>query len=313
MCLPGDRFVIAASRGLAVKYGCLWVACFLMMWMSAGTAAADDFDDRGSKGGDREEQKGRFEPYFNSGPYTTIQRVKGDVTTSFGPSSKPRNTLTNMGWLFEIGVAAPKMNAIPGAPRLNLFAGILVPTNESSVLQSTLAKIPVIPGETPGFDEAGLLAEGTKMQLEYKTSYRAGLGAEFTLPFLGVDFTLMPGVQYLYLGGRYAGQAEANFTANRFPDPEIVPPEVLDFERTSSAKNSHVQHLLGPSLKIGTEEVALGPFLVDLYIKGSLLFDVAGTRTQSTFVDADAQTSVYTWDAGTTAGVFNAGFRVRIP
>jgi hypothetical protein len=272
--------------------------------------AEDEFEDRGSKDGKGEAEAGRFEPYFNSGPYTTIQRVKGDLTTSFGPSSKPRNTLTNMGWLFEIGVAAPAIKALPGAPRLNLFAGLLVPTNESSVIQTTLVKTLVVPGETPGFDDAGQLAEGTKMALEYQNSYRAGLGAEFTLPFFDLDLTLMPGVQYLYLGSRYTGQVNATFVASVFPEPPLPS---LDFERTSSAQNSLVQHLLGPSLKIGTEEVSFGPFLLDLYIEGSLLFDVAGTRRQSTFVDAEGGTSVFTWEAGTTAGVFNAGFRVRIP
>ena len=44
-----------------------------------------EFEDRGASSPTRDD---RFEPFFNSGPYTTIQRVKGSVQTDLGPSEE---------------------------------------------------------------------------------------------------------------------------------------------------------------------------------------------------------------------------------
>ena len=295
----------AASRGLgfrslglgiAVALGCLGGAP-----ASLRAQEVDDVDKNektekvANRRGDREDGFYGFMPYFNSGPYTTIQRVKGTISTTFGPFDSPRNTLTNMGWLFELGVSSPKIELLPGDPRLNIFGGILIPTNESSVIGSQVSI------EALGQDT---LTENTKMQLEYQTSYRAGMGMEFDVEFFEVDLKLMPGVQYLYLGSRYAAQVDSTLVPGNF----LLPNET----RISSAKNALAQHFLGPSLKITTEHVDVWRFRVDLYIEGSLLFDVAGTREQSRFVDTDGETSIFTWEADTTAGVFNAGLRIRL-
>jgi len=200
-----------------------------------------------------------------------------------------------MGWLFELGMTSPKIEPFPGDPRLNVFGGILIPTNESSVIGSQVSI------EALGQDK---LTEQTKMQLEYQTSYRMGMGMEFDVEFLEVDLKLMPGVQYLYLGSRYAAQVDSTLVPGNF----LLPNET----RTSSAKNALVQHFVGPSFKITTEHVDVWRFRVDLYIEGSLLFDVAGTREQSRVVDADGETTTFTWEADPIAGVFNAGLRIRL-
>ena len=259
-------------------------------------AEAPENEETGRRGAKQDEGFFGLTPFFNSGPYTTIQRVKGNVATTFGPSDTPRNTLTNMGWLFELGVSSPTLEALPGDPRLNVFAGVLIPTNESSVIGSRIA--------VTAFGE-DVVTEGTKMQLEYQTSYRAGVGLEFPLQVLGVDLRLMPGAQYLLLGSRYAAQVGSTRVFGDFTIPNET--------RNSAAKNAFNQHLFGPSLKITTESVDIGAFRFDLYIEGSLLFDVAGTREQSRFVDSDGEISVFTWEASTTAGVFNAGFRILLP
>lgn len=252
-------------------------------------------NDRGRSGSrsERRQQFGGFSPYFSSGPYTTIQRVKGRVATTYGPQDAPRNTLTNLGWLFELGVESPAFERLPGKPRLHAFGGVMIPTNESSVIGSRVVF-------TTMNDDR--LTEDTKMALEYQTSYRAGLGSEFEIEVLSTRIKLMPGVQYLYLGSRYTAEAESTL---------VLP--TGNVERRSSAKNALAQHFLGPSLKITTDHVRMGPFLFDVYIEGSLLFDIAGTREQSRFVDGDGEISTFTWEADTTSGVFNAGLRIRLP
>ncbi len=236
-------------------------------------------------------------PYFDTGPYTTIQRVKGRVGTTFGVEDAPRNTLTNMGWLFELGLAFPAIDALPGDPSLNLFGGVLIPTNESSVIGSRVAIT------TPAGTN-NRLTEQSKMQLEYQTSYRAGLGAEFEFPVMNVDIRVMPGVQYLYLGSRYGAQTASILTFSAFGRDSIM--------QNAAGKNALVQHFVGPSLKLGTEHIDLGPFRFDVYIEGGLLVDVAGTRRQSRAVDQVGGISTYTWEADSLAGVFNAGMRVRL-
>lgn len=255
--------------------------------------AANEVRGRGSRS-ERRVHLGGFEPYFNAGPYTTIQRVKGNLQTTFGPSDTPRNTLTNLGWLFELGVASPALQRLPGKPRLHAFGGVLIPTNESSVIGSSATEITTA---------AVRVAEDTKMSLEYQTSYRAGLGAEFELEVLSTRLTLMPGVQYLYLGSRYTAGAQSRrfFTSG------------TTIEVQSLAKNALVQHFFGPSLKITTEAVDVGPIRFDLYVEGSLLFDVTGTRQQSRFEGGPGQVSTFTWEAETTTGVVNAGLRLRLP
>jgi hypothetical protein len=262
-----------------------------------GDAVGNSSEEAANEGGwsrrERKEYLGGFTPYFNTGPYTTIQRVKGNVATTFGPSDTPRNTLTNLGWLFELGVASPAFERVPGKPRLHAFGGILIPTNESSVIGSQATEITTA---------AVRIAEDTKMALEYQTSYRAGLGLEFEFEVLDTRLTLKPAVHYLYLGSRYSGRAVSRsfFTSG------------TTIELESSAKNALVQHFVGPALKITTEAVDVGPVRLDLFIEGSLLFDVAGTRQQSRFEGA-GQATTFTWEADTAAGVFNAGLRFRIP
>jgi hypothetical protein len=89
----------------------------------------------------RREQKsllGGFSPYLSTGPYTTIQRVRASVDTDFGVSERSANTLTNLGWLFELGVRSPRVEELPGQPRFNLAGGILIPMNTSSTIGSSV-------------------------------------------------------------------------------------------------------------------------------------------------------------------------------
>jgi hypothetical protein len=255
----------------------------------------------GARAADETEESllGGFSPYVWAGPYTTIQRAKASVDTDFGPQDKTANTLTNLGWLFQLGVQSPEIGIIPGSPRLDASGGLLVPTNQSSAIGS---RVELITGTF--LDKT---REETKLSLDYNNSYRATLALEFTIEdFLPVDFSIAPGAQYLYLDSRWEGLAESERT---FPGGLQDP--VLRGART---KVNFVQHLFGPSLRLSTAPVdVFGMVQVDVYAEGALLFDLEGTRRTRSLRDAENRRSTFNWETGSTAGLVSLGLRIRLP
>ena len=74
-----------------------------------------------------------------------------------------------------------------------------------------------------------------------------------------------------------------------------------------------VQHFVGPSLRIATEPVDLFGLQADLFIRGALLFDVAGTRRFQNKRDDENRRASFNWEAASSAGLFSAGFRILLP
>lgn len=237
-----------------------------------------------------------FSPYLSTGPYTTIQRVRASISTDFGVNERTANTLTNLGWMIEAGVQSPRFEDLPGKPRFGVAGGILIPMNTTSTIGSSVAII------TGRFNDS--LKEETKLGVDYKNSYRVGFGVEFLLDMLPVELKLTPGFDYLYLDSRYIGQAESVRSFISEADPII---------RDASAKVNLVQHFVGPSFQIASEPVEAFGLQADLFIKGALLFDVAGTRRFRTTRNDENRRASFNWEASSTAGYFSAGFRILLP
>lgn len=245
---------------------------------------------------DRESQLDGFSPYLSTGPYTTIQRVRASIDTDFGVQERTANTLTNLGWLFELGIRSPRVEVLPGDPRFTVSGGILLPMNISGTIGSSVA---IIPGT---FNDS--LKEETKLAVDYNNSYRTGLGIEFLIDVLPVDLQVSSAIQYLYLDSRYIGNAESerSFISEA---PSII--------RNAQAKANLVQHFVGPSLRIATEPVEMLGLKMDLFLEGVLLFDVAGTRESVTKRDEQNRRASFNWEASTSAGMVSAGFRILLP
>lgn len=282
---PHPRFPLApAARGA------MGALCVLL---AASTGAA------GERRGDPDESRlGGFSPYVWTGPYTTIQSAKASIETDFGPGDRTQNTLTNLGWIFQLGVLSPEIEAIPGKPRIDVFGGLLVPTNQSSAIGS---RVELITGTF--LDQT---REETKLQIDYSNSYRAGMSIEWAIKdVLPVDFGIAIGGQYLFLDSRWFGFAESERT---FPggsrDPII---------RSAASKVNFVQHLVGPSVRIRTEAVEALGLAFDLYAEGALLLDVQGTRRTRSVRDADNRRSTFNWEAGSGTGLVSFGLRIRLP
>ncbi|MFK7896553.1 MAG: hypothetical protein AB8G23_11995 [Myxococcota bacterium] len=238
-----------------------------------------------------------FSPYLTTGPFTTIQRVRASINTDFGIKDRSANTLTNLGWSFEIGVQSPRFEDLPGKPRFGIAGGILIPYNASGTIGSSVA---IIQGQ---FNDK--TKEETKLAVDYKNSYRAGIGAEFLSDPLGLNLRFTPGLEYLFLDSRYVGEVSSVRTfIGGIPE---------DVRRGSRAKADVVQHFFGPSLRVGTEPIEMLGVQADLFIHGSLLFDMAGTRRFRSKRDAGNRRSAFNWEASTTAGYFKAGFRILLP
>jgi hypothetical protein len=273
----------------------LWpiLALILVSFLAAQTGFAD------TSRRERRESKsslGGFSPYFSTGPYTTIQRVRASIDTDFGVSERKANTLTNLGWLFELGVRSPRLEKLPGQPCFDLAGGFLIPMNTSSTIGSSVS---ITEGQ---FNDT--LKEETKLGLDYGTSYRAGLGIEFLIEVLPVDLQITPGVQYLYLDSRYIGEVDST---------RSFISEAPSITRQAQAKANLVQHFVGPSLRVATEPVELWGLQVDLFLEGALLIDVAGTRESRTTRDEENRRASFNWEAGSSAGMATAGFRILLP
>ena len=235
-----------------------------------------------------------FSPYVTAGPYTTIQRVEASVDTDYGPNDDAANTLTNLGWQFSIGFQTPPLTDKLGKPRLDFSGALLVPTNTSSAISSTV------------FAEEGTsnLKEETKLQVDYNNSYQASLGVEFLNKRLPVDLQIMPGFRYLYLDTRYAGEAESERTFLNDRDPII---------RSGASKVNLVQHFVGPSLRITTETVSIFGLDLDLFIEGTFLIDVNGTDRTREVRNEENRRTTFEWEAEETGGLVSAGLRIRLP
>ncbi len=237
-----------------------------------------------------------FSPYLSTGPFTTIQRVRASISTDFGINKRSANTLTNLGWMIEAGVQSPRFEDLPGKPRFGVAAGILLPLNASSTIGSS---VEIIQGQ---FNDK--TKEETKLAVDYKNSYRVGFGVELLFDSLPVDLRFTPGLDYLYLDSRYNAEAQSDRTFVS-DAPAIV--------RGARSKVNLVQHFVGPSLRIATEPVEAFGLKADLFIQGSLLFDVAGTRRFRTTRNAENRRASFNWEASSTAGIFTAGFRILLP
>ena len=265
----------------------------LVSFLAADMSAAD------SSRRDRRDQEsllGGFSPYFSTGPYTTIQRVRASIDTDFGIAERKANTLTNLGWLFELGIRSPRLEDLPGKPRFGVAGGILLPMNTSGTIGSTVT---VTQGQ---FNDS--LNDETKLVVDYSNSYRVGMGVEFLIEVLPVDLQVTPGVSYLFLDSRYKGDAESVRSFISEADPII---------RAAEAKVNLVQHFVGPSLRVATEPIEVFGLQADLFLEGVLLIDVAGTRESRTTRDEETRRASFNWEAGTSAGMVSAGFRILLP
>lgn len=303
MIAPPSRSQLIATRRAESAFvrGTLFAA---IVTLSALFFAAHPVFAETERSGDREESlrkrrgsffKG-FSPYLTTGPYTTIQRVSASIDTDFGVAERSANTLTNLGWSLEAGVQSPRLNDLPGKPRFGVSAGILIPMNTTGTIGSSVEII------TGTFNDS--LKEETKLSVDYKNSYRAGFGVEFLVDSLPVELKFTPGLDYLYLDSRYVGEAESVRSFISEANPII---------RNARSKVNLVQHFVGPSLRITTEPVELFGLRADLFIRGALLFDVAGTRRFRSLRDNENRRASFNWEAASSAGLFSAGFRILLP
>ena len=275
------------SRRAARKVG-WWAMGLALLGLLPGQALADDEDER------RKSWLFGFSPYFTAGPYTTIQRVEASVDTDYGPSDDARNTLTNLGWMFTLGIQTPPLADGYGKPRIDLSGGLLVPTNTSSAISSSVSV-------TAGTSS---LKEETKLQVDYNNSYQATVGVEFLIESLPVDIQVMPGFRYLHLDTRYVGEAESERTFLSGADPII---------RSGASKVNLVQHFVGPSLRVTTETVSLFGLNLDLFVEGTFLIDVNGTDKRREVRNEENRRTSFEWEAENTGGLVSAGLRILLP
>lgn len=295
MTLLFSRFRSIAARRIEAVSSVLLGGCFaafLTLFIAYPVFAESDLDEEGSASN----ALYGFSPYLSTGPYTTIQRVRASINSDFGINDRSANTLTNLGWSFEVGVQSPQFEDLPGKPRFGVAGGILVPFNASGTIKSSVA---IIQGT---FNDS--TKEELKLVVDYKNSYRAGFGAEFMFDWLPANLRITPGVEYLYLDSRYVGEVSSVRT--------IIGSEI-SFDRSARTKVNLVQHFVGPSLRVATEPIELFGLQADLYIHGSLLFDAAGTRRFRSLRDEENRRAAFNFEASTMAGYFNAGFRVLLP
>ena len=236
---------------------------------------------------------GGFSAYFETGPHVIVQRGRGSVGTNFDFSSRKANYLTNMTIRFVAGVRGPALAERYGRPRPVLYAGALVPLNESSTIGTILR-------ETSLFGTEQI--DTSKYSIEYQTSAMAGIGIEFEVPIGDELMLLRAGLESLHLVSRYAGQA--GLEINRQGVSEI---------HAVRAKADLTQHFLGPALRAGTPTMRFRGVAIQFVLDASLLFDVAGTREKFRATGENGDRGDFSFETGKGLGQISAGLQLRWP
>ncbi len=236
---------------------------------------------------------GGFSAYFETGPHVIVQRGRGSVGTNFDYSSRKANYLTNMTIRFVAGLRGPALAEEYGRPRPVLYAGALVPLNESSTIGTILQ-------ETSLFGTEQI--ETSKYSIEYQTSAMAGIGIEFEVPIVDEHILLRASLESLHLVSRYVG--EAGFEINRQGVSEV---------HALRAKQDITQHFLGPALRAGTPTIVFQGVAIQFVLDASLLFDVAGTREKFRATGENGDQGDFSFETGKGLGQISAGLQLRWP
>lgn len=258
-----------------------------LLCLAAGRGQAAD--DSGVRNG--------FSGFVEAAPHVVIQRARGSIGTNFTLTARKSNYVTNMTFRLGGGLKGPAVERLWGRPRPVIYAGVLLPLNESSTIGSQL-----IESNPPGFE----VVEGAKFSIEYQTSGMAGLGLEFVVPVFDSEIAITPAVESLHLATRYAGQASYTVTASS----PAIPDEIHELR----GKGDLVQHFLGPAIRVSTPTVVIrGGIAIDFFLGASLLFDVAGTRDRFAVQGEDDDRGAFNFETGTGAAQLSSGLQIRWP
>jgi len=236
-----------------------------------------------------------FSGFVEAAPQVVVQRGRGSVGTNFNVTGRKANFVTNMTFRLGGGVKGPEFESIWGKPRPVLFAGALIPINESSTVGTQVVEtsVPQTGTETIEF---------SKFSIEYQTSAVAGFGMEFVVPFFDSELAITPAIESLHLVTRYVGEASLQLNTTGSSVTQAV-----------RAKEEIVQHFLGPALRVGTPTFVFHGVAVDFFLDVSLLFDVAGTRKAFSASGQGSDRGTFTFETGTGVAQIGSGFQLRWP
>ena len=166
-----------------------------------------------------------------------VQEFRATGATTFGAVHGGTNTLSNLMFRAEAGVASPEIDIIPGHPRLALRGGISTPLRETSTVTSSQAVV----------DDLEL---GTELFVSWRSMWHAGIDLRFDLSIADHIVSIQPGIEYL--GSRLRYEPSFTFRAQPGSDaaqqtPNPFNPPRIPFDGRSSP---HVYHFVGPSLSI---------------------------------------------------------------
>ena len=238
----------------------------------------------------------QFSGFIEAAPHVVVQRARGSVGTNFDFSARKSNILTNLTFRLGGGVKGPAIESWWGRPRPVVYAGALIPINESSTIGAELTN-----SSGGGFDRV----KGKKFAIEYQTSGVAGLGMEFTVPILDFELGITPAIESLHLVSRYTGEGSL-LIQSQSPG---IPSESHDVR----TKKEITQHFLGPAIRLSTPTTAVRGVFIDLFLSTSLLFDVAGTHERIPVDGENGDQAEFNFETGSGAVQVSTGFQLRWP
>ena len=281
-------------RGLV--WGAFLLCVFVLLPFGSTHAAADDAP---------------WEPSVSFGILSHVQYVKGDARNSFPPRTDfasqvdDRNIVVIPAIPIDFQLLAPAIDAIPGAPRLHLSAGVQFPLDNDQTLarQGTIPN-PVILPPTPEspVGEDGISGQGTLFEAEFNVAWRLGLGLQFEMPVQDRRVFIQGSLDYLGQSVSLEGEVvHVTGLGDGGRSPFLV--------QELHTRETHAQHSLGPRLAIETHVGRAGPIGFSAFAEASALFLVAGDSQETTARDA-TDSAEFDYDA--EPWIIQAGVGIRL-
>jgi hypothetical protein len=251
-----------------------------------------------------------------------VHRQVFDVsgTSDLGFSSSDSETVITSLFSIDGALSTPPLAEGFGSPRLFGQASAQIPlSDEFTILRSVVSFPPegrpnqpppiLEPEECP--DLGGPLNKRACDQslesiLTLNWSWSAGLGAEFTLPFLDRDFKIRTSVNYFGQSLDFAGSAKRDDRAGGTQGRNGAIVETL---RISGASASKTLHAIGPELGFSGEVARTGPLSLNVFAEARFYWLLNGGDIRYSTSSADGIAS-FVADPKSLVAQGGAGLRI---
>ena len=200
-----------------------------------------------------------------------------DPVSANGASERSTQTSSVSALFFDVGAGStsPKIDFLPGEPRLRIRGGVLVPMADDSTIRSDAENRMYANPEGPAQTlEDQITIRG---DADWGEGWYASLGMQVELS-LEWDVRVTASAHYLGRQLEYAGSIDRAFEdRRRVPAPFVMIPDTSVSTRPAETTN----HFLGPGLSLEAPFVGFGPFRFSIYLDARVLFRLDGGRAIS--------------------------------